>query len=131
VGFSSILRFSHVKSFGVFLFLPSLFYAFYYLTYYLFRKDLIWVLLPHLIICYFFEIFPTMSEFVVAFLRLSSILTLFLFTLVACRTRSFSLFFFFFFFFTVVVCDVVACRERDDAENEMKNEIKDPNVRER
>jgi len=45
VGFSSILRFSHVKSFGVCWFPPSLFYAFYYFAYYLFREDLIWVLL--------------------------------------------------------------------------------------
>ena len=46
MGFSSILRFFHVKKFGVCWFLPYLFYAFYYFAYYLFREDLIWVLLP-------------------------------------------------------------------------------------
>jgi len=45
VDFSSILRFFHVKSFGVCLFFPYMLYALYYFTYYLFREDLIWVLL--------------------------------------------------------------------------------------
>jgi len=44
-GFFLHIEVSHVKSFGVCWFLPSLFYAFCYFAYYLFREDLIWILL--------------------------------------------------------------------------------------
>jgi len=56
MNFSSILRLSQVKSCGVCWFFRFLFYAFFYFAYYLFREDLIWILLPRLVICYFWHL---------------------------------------------------------------------------